>query len=173
MDILNRLEDEKYIEDMCRKNNIKVDSFVVVSAVLNYNIELLKETIAKFNKDKEDNKRIIGDLLQPSDFVVLVVPIDSSAPKGRLILPQQQTIRDILESDATAIVVREYELASTLKNLGKKPVMVVTDSQVFHQVAKDVPEDIYLTSFSILFARYKGDLKECVQGAKAIENLKD
>lgn len=101
------------------------------------------------------------------------MPIDSAAPKGRLILPQQQTIRDVLESGATAIVVRDTELKSTLENLGKKPKLVITDSQAFESVSKDVPEDIYLTSFSILLARYKGFLKSAVEGAAAIDRLKD
>lgn len=166
-------EDKEYLIKLCDKYCIKVDEFVIVSALENYNIDLLKNTFAKFNKSMDTDKKIVGDLLEPSDMVVLVVPIDSSAPKGRLILPQQQTIRDILESDATAIVVREYELSNVLKNLSKKPRIVITDSQVFDIVSKDTPKDIYLTSFSILFARYKGDLKECVQGAKAIDNLKD
>ena len=115
----------------------------------------------------------VGDIISPSDFVVLVVPIDKAAPKGRLILPQQQTIRDILESDATAIVVKEYELRETLAQLGKKPSLVITDSQVFAKVSADTPKDIPLTSFSILFARYKGNLQTVVQGAAAIETLQD
>ena len=133
----------------------------------------LKEMIAANGKVEDNKLRIIGDLINPSDFVVLVVPIDKAAPKGRLILPQQQTIRDILESDATAIVVKEYELRDTLMNLGRKPKVVITDSQVFDKVSADTPLDVYLTSFSILFARYKGNLEENVRGAKAIDELKD
>lgn len=144
-----------------------------VSAVTKEGIEQLKEAIGNLVPVEEEKFQIVGDLIHPSDFVVLVVPIDKAAPKGRLILPQQQTIRDILESDATAIVVKEYELKDTLENLGKKPALVITDSQVFSKVAADVPEDIPLTSFSILFARYKGDLEEEIRGVKALDHLKD
>lgn len=150
-----------------------VSNEIIVSASTGYNIDRLKEMIAENGKVEENKLRIIGDLINPSDFVVLVVPIDKAAPKGRLILPQQQTIRDILESDATAIVVKEYELRDTLMNLGKKPKVVITDSQVFAKVSADTPLDVYLTSFSILFARYKGNLEENVRGAKAIDELKD
>ena len=101
------------------------------------------------------------------------MPIDSAAPKGRLILPQQQTIRDILDADASAIVVKETELTKTLASLGKKPKMVITDSKVFGKVAKDTPKDILLTSFSILFARYKGNLETMVRGVKALDSLRD
>ena len=111
--------------------------------------------------------------MQPNDFVVLVVPIDSAAPKGRLILPQQQTIRDILDSGAVSIVTRDTELDDTLKKLGKQPKLVITDSQAFAKVSKITPQDIMLTSFSILFARYKGNLQTAVQGAKALETLTD
>ena len=149
------------------------NKIIGISAKANKNIYELKELIAKQAPSDESKFQIVGDLLDPSDFVVLVVPIDKAAPKGRLILPQQQTIRDILESDATAIVVKEYELRDTLASLGKKPKIVITDSQVFAKVSADTPKDILLTSFSILFARYKGDLEELVKGAKAIESLND
>ena len=144
-----------------------------VSSTTKENIYELKEMIAKQAPTDEPKFKIVGDLLNPSDFVVLVVPIDKAAPKGRLILPQQQTIRDILEANAIAIVVKENELKNTLKNLGKKPKLVITDSQVFSKVSTDTPKDILLTSFSILFARYKGDLKETVKGVKTLEDLKD
>ena len=144
-----------------------------VSSTTKENIYELKEMIAKQSPTDEPKFKIVGDLLNPSDFVVLVVPIDKAAPKGRLILPQQQTIRDILEANANAIVVKENELKNTLKNLGKKPKLVITDSQVFSKVSTDTPKDILLTSFSILFARYKGDLKETVKGVKTLEDLKD
>ena len=144
-----------------------------VSSTTKENIYELKEMIAKQAPIYEPKFKIVADLLNPSDFVVLVVPIDKAAPKGRLILPQQQTIRDILEANANAIVVKENELKNTIKNLGKKPKLVITDSQVFSKVSTDTPKDILLTSFSILFARYKGDLKETVKGVKALENLKD
>lgn len=146
---------------------------VAVSALDKTNIGLLKEKIAHLTKTDDTKMKICGDLLSEGDFAVLVVPIDSAAPKGRLILPQQQTIRDVLESGATAIVVRDTELKSTLESLGKKPKLVITDSQAFASVSKDVPDDIYLTSFSILMARYKGFLKSAVDGATAIDRLKD
>lgn len=144
-----------------------------VSAKQQLNIFELKEAIAQTVPADENKAQIVADLLSPSDFVVLVVPIDSAAPKGRLILPQQQTIRDILEADAAAIVVKENELTNTLQNLGKRPKLVITDSQVFKKVAAETPADILLTSFSILFARYKGNLQTAVQGVTALENLED
>ena len=153
--------------------NIKAEQIIYVSAVTGSGIHELKEKISQISVTNKPDLRIAGDLINPSDFVVLVVPIDSAAPKGRLILPQQQTIRDILESDATAIVIKENELKNTLANLGKKPKLVITDSQVFESVSKDTPLDISLTSFSILFARYKGNLAPAVKGASAIKKLKD
>ena len=144
-----------------------------VSAADQTNIYELKEQIADLTPQEDSKLRIVGDLIHPSDFVVLVVPIDKAAPKGRLILPQQQTIRDILESDATAIVVKEHELRDTLQSLSKKPSLVITDSQVFAKVSADTPGDIPLTSFSILFARYKGNLRTVVTGARALDTLED
>ena len=133
----------------------------------------LKEEIGKLVPTDDDTLKIVGDLVCPNDFVILVVPIDSAAPKGRLILPQQQTIRDLLEAGAASIVVRETELEKTLEEIGKKPALVITDSQAFGEVSKIVPEDVKLTSFSILFARYKGDLEEEVRGVKALEHLEE
>lgn len=144
-----------------------------VSTVTNIGIEELKESISILTKTEETKLKIVGDLIHPSDFVILVVPIDKAAPKGRLILPQQQTIRDILEADAAAIVVKEYELKETLKHLAKKPKLVITDSQVFAKVSADTPKDIMLTSFSILFARYKGNLATVVEGVTTLNSLKD
>lgn len=144
-----------------------------VSAEQKLNIFELKEAITQTVPADENKAQIVADLLSPSDFVVLVVPIDSAAPKGRLILPQQQTIRDILEADAAAIVVKENELTNTLQNLGKRPKLVITDSQVFKKVAAKTPADILLTSFSILFARYKGNLQTAIQGVTALESLED
>ena len=144
-----------------------------VSAKQQLNIFELKEAIAQTVPANENKAQIVADLLSPSDFVVLVVPIDSAAPKGRLILPQQQTIRDILEADAAAIVVKENELTNTLQNLGKRPKLIITDSQVFKKVAAETPADILLTSFSILFARYKGNLQTAVQGVTALDSLED
>ena len=149
------------------------EAVLAVSAKTGYQIQELKDKIAGLAVRREPDRRIVGDLIQPLDFVVLVTPIDDAAPKGRLILPQQQTIRDILESDAVAIVVKEWQLKETLRQLGKKPALVITDSQAFAKVHADTPKDVPLTSFSILFARYKGDLKVAVQGAAAIEGLQD
>ena len=146
---------------------------IYVSAKTGKNIHQLKEKIAECAKTEEGKKRIVGDLLKSYDFVVLVVPIDEAAPKGRLILPQQQTIRDILDAGATAIVVKDTELGETLEKLERKPRIVITDSQVFGKVAKIVPEDVPLTSFSILMARYKGNLQSVVQGAYALDKLHD
>ncbi len=144
-----------------------------VSTTDHTNIEKLKELIAALAPAEDSERRIVGDLIRPSDLIVLVVPIDKAAPKGRLILPQQQTIRDILDAGAVSIVTRNTELKDTLATLGRKPALVITDSQAFEQVAGDVPEDIPLTSFSILFARYKGNLKHLVKGARVLEDLKD
>ncbi len=146
---------------------------IAVSALKNENIGMLKKAIAKITKTDDTKKRICGDLISENDLVVLVIPIDEAAPKGRLILPQQQTIRDVLESGAAAISVRDTELAATLERLGTKPSLVITDSQAFEYVSKIVPADIPLTSFSILMARYKGFLDEAVKGAKAIDSLGD
>jgi len=154
-------------------NTYKKDNVYKVSAILKTGIEEIKEVIGTTLKIEEEKFRIVGDLLDPLDIVVLVTPIDTAAPKGRLILPQQQTIRDILESDAISIVVKEFELKDALSKLNTKPKLVITDSQAFLQVSADTPKDIMLTSFSILFARNKGDLEELVRGAKAIESLED
>ena len=162
------------IDLLADKSALAIDEHVcLVSAVNKEGIEALKEAIGKLAATEEKNKFIVADLIQPNDFVVLVTPIDSSAPKGRLILPQQQTIRDILDAGAVSIVTKETELAHTLENIGKKPALVITDSQAFAPVAKDTPLDIPLTSFSILMARYKGQLEGAVYGAAAIEALQD
>ena len=145
---------------------------IYASALKKENIFEVKERIASL-KETTTEKAIIADKLNRGDFVVLVVPIDSAAPKGRLILPQQQTIRDILDAGAMAIVTKESELTETLEGLGKTPAMVITDSQVFKTVAPMVPKHIPLTSFSILMARYKGLLNEAAIGAAAVEHLKD
>ncbi|WP_333860475.1 [FeFe] hydrogenase H-cluster maturation GTPase HydF [Clostridium sp.] len=172
--VLNKADishiDEKDIKTIKKELNIPL---VAVSAVTGKGIRELKNQIADILPKEEDKFKIIGDLISPGDFVVLVTPIDKAAPKGRLILPQQQTIRDILESDAIAIVTKEYELRETLESLGKKPKIVVTDSQAFLKVAADTPKDILMTSFSILFARFKGDLVELIKGVKAVKKLKD
>jgi [FeFe] hydrogenase H-cluster maturation GTPase HydF len=178
---LIKIFEEKKIEyiivynkfDLLESNDTLTDREIYVSAKDKLNIDELKERIASLAPRDNEKLQIVADLLKPSDFVVLVTPIDKAAPKGRLILPQQQTIRDILEADATAIVVKEFELRETLENLGKKPKMIITDSQVFAKVSADTPNDIMLTSFSILFARYKGLLEEAVKGAAALEQLED
>ncbi|MFR7987270.1 MAG: [FeFe] hydrogenase H-cluster maturation GTPase HydF [Anaerotignum lactatifermentans] len=146
---------------------------VAVSALQKTGIEELKERIAALGKENQKERMLVRDLVKAEDLVVLVTPIDSSAPKGRLILPQQQTIRDLLEADAIPVVTKENTLKTTLESLAKKPAMVITDSQAFAQVSKDTPLDIPLTSFSILMARYKGFLEGAVQGVAAIETLQD
>ena len=152
-------------ETMCR--------VLQASALTGEGISELKEQIAAAAKTEESEQYLVRDLLEPSDIAVLVVPIDKAAPKGRLILPQQQTIRDILEADAVSIVVKENELKNILPELQKKPKLVITDSQVFGKVASDTPDDILLTSFSILFARYKGDLESVVRGVTALDTLEN
>lgn len=159
--------------DLVAQNAVKEDNVIYVSAKTGYRIRELKEKIAGLAISEKPKQRLVADLIKPSDFVVLVTPIDQAAPKGRLILPQQQTIRDILDADATAIVVKDTDLSDTLDGLGKKPRMVITDSQAFERVATVTPEDIYLTSFSILFARYKGILDHAVKGARALDKLED
>lgn len=144
---------------------------ISVSAKDKTNITELKEKIASLAKTAKNEKHIVSDLLKDGDTVVLVIPIDESAPKGRLILPQQQTIRDILDSGCTAICCRDTELSQTLSSLAKKPALVITDSQAFGRVSKDVPDDVPLTSFSILFARYKGDLEKLVKGASMLSKI--
>lgn len=177
--VLNKtdlLADKKQIEEkekeIAQALSIPLDVIVPVSAEKNEGIHALKEKLAN-GIPKEQERPLIRDLLSPGDLVVLVVPIDSAAPKGRLILPQQQVIRDSLEAGAVPVVTRDSELAQALSSLGKKPRLIVTDSQVFGAVAKIVPKDIPLTSFSILMARYKGDLEVQIAGAKAIETLQD
>ena len=149
------------------------DKAIYASALTGENIQQLKEKLGAFAKKNEAPKVLVSDLLEPGDFVVLVTPIDESAPKGRLILPQQMTIRDILDHHAVAITCQDGELSQTLKHLGRRPKLVITDSQAFKKVSMDTPEDITLTSFSILMARYKGDLRDLVTGASALSRLKD
>ena len=146
---------------------------IYVSAVTGNGINELKEQIAQTAKPSAPEKHLVADLLAPNDTVVLVVPIDSAAPKGRLILPQQQTIRDILEAGAISLVTRETELTRTLKSLREPPRLVITDSQAFGIVDKLVPKNVQLTSFSILFARYKGNLRQAILGAAQLNSLQD
>lgn len=166
--------------DKVKKEQFEIDEYkkrlavpiCEISSINRQGIEELKQLIAKHAKFDESDLTIVGDLINPADVVVLVTPIDKAAPKGRLILPQQQTIRDIIENDAIAVITKEYELKETFESLNKKPSLVITDSQAFLKVSADTPEDIRLTSFSILFARYKGELMEMVRGLKRIEQLK-
>ena len=146
---------------------------LAVSAKTGAGVQELKARLGALAKAGESSRRIVGDLLKPSDLVVLVTPIDEAAPKGRLILPQQQTLRDILDADAYAVVVKETGLSRALESLNSRPAMVITDSQVFAKAAADTPQDVPLTSFSILMARYKGFLDTAVRGVKAVESLKD
>jgi [FeFe] hydrogenase H-cluster maturation GTPase HydF len=154
------------------KQELKIP-VITVSAVKKQGIKELKEEIIKVLPADDDKLGIVGDLINSGDFVVLVTPIDSAAPKGRVILPQQQTVRDVLDNGAIAIVTKETELKETLEGLAKKPSLVITDSQAFAKVDADTPKDIPMTSFSILFARLKGDLTELIKGAKAVGSLKD
>lgn len=164
-------------EDMLKQAagilDIPEEQILAVSAADGTGITELKERIAAIAKQEEPKLRIVGDMISPSDFIILVVPIDSAAPKGRLILPQQQTIRDILEADAVSVVIKENRVKETIESLGKKPRLVITDSQAFEKVAADTSEDILLTSFSILFARYKGNLETAVAGVTALDRLQD
>ena len=148
------------------------DHAIHVSALTGDGIYELKEKLARL-KPADAEAPIVSDLIHSGDMVVLVVPIDSAAPKGRLILPQQQTIREILDSNSAAIVVKEDELPHTLSCFTKKPSLVITDSQVFGRVSADTPDDIRLTSFSILMARHKGLLESAVRGVTAVDKLKD
>ncbi len=133
----------------------------------------MKKSIIESTDTSWKTESLLGGIIEPGDTAVLVVPIDDAAPKGRLILPQVQTIRDILDNDAMAYVVKERELAVALREMPKKPKIVITDSQVFQKVAADTPEDVLMTSFSILFARYKGDLEAYIRGVNRIKDLKD
>ena len=160
-------------QDTARFLELAEDHMISVSAADGSGIHELKEMIGRIAKTEEPEKYLVRDLLAPSDIAVLVVPIDSAAPKGRLILPQQQTIRDILEADAVSVVVKETELKNVFEKFTQKPKMVITDSQAFAQVAKDTPDDILLTSFSILMARYKGNLEQAVCGVTALDALED
>jgi len=171
--VVNKADKAAYTAEQLKEwqNRLKLE-LIETSATTGEGIEQLKMAIIRHAPYDDRELSLVGDLINPGDFVVLVVPIDKAAPKGRLILPQQQVIRDILDNDAMAVVTKEYELRETLEHLGKKPRLVITDSQVFQKVAADTPRDILLTSFSILFARYKGDLIELAKGAKAIKSLR-
>jgi len=145
---------------------------VFVSALTGEGIDELKQTIIKYAPKDWTLPTVVGDLIEPGDVVVCVIPVDKAAPKGRLILPQQIVIRDIIDSEAISMVVKERELKHCFQLLNKEPALVVTDASVYNKVAADTPQHIRLTSFSILFARYKGDLQTLVEGVKAVRNLK-
>lgn len=172
-DRLSEEERTKVVLDTQRKVQDEHAVILPVSAVNGFQISLLKEKLADLQPEEKNRKYLVRDLLQKGKLTVLVIPIDKAAPKGRLILPQQQTIRDILEAGEAAITVRDTELKETIKKLGDMVGLVITDSQVFEKVAEIVPEWIPMTSFSILFARYKGELEPFVKGVYAIEKLKD
>lgn len=154
------------------ETKIEDENYIYVSTVTKENINELKELIGKI-APKESEKVIVSDLINPSDKVILVIPIDKAAPKGRLILPQQQTIRDILDKGAVAIMCKEDELKDTISLMKEKPKLVITDSQAFKRVDLDTPKDIPLTSFSILFARYKGEIDILLRGVRKVKELKD
>ena len=158
--------------DVVKVRRALSDNEIYISAKTGEGINELKEKIGALKTFAED-KPIVGDLIEKGDTVILVVPIDTAAPKGRLILPQVQTIRDILDAGAKALVVKEDELESALESLKNPPALVITDSQVFSTVSKIVPENIPLTSFSILMARFKGYLKTAFRGTKALETLEN
>lgn len=184
-----RQEDLNLIEDFKKRNIPYIVAFnkcdliaekqelneneIYVSAKENININELKELIGKLCDTEAEEKTLLGDIISVGDTVVLVTPIDSSAPKGRLILPQQQTIRELLDIGATVVVTKDTELEETLQKLKNPPRLVITDSQAFKKVSAIVPKNIELTSFSILFARYKGELWGAVNGADELDNLQD
>ena len=159
--------------DLLTKKTNTAEQEILVSAQAGENINELKEKIASLAGKNKNEKHVIADILQAGDIVVMVIPIDASAPKGRIILPQQQTLRDILDAGCIAVCCQDTELEQTLSKLAVPPRLVVTDSQAFGKVSKVVPAEVPLTSFSILFARYKGDLAELTRGAKALSTLKD
>ena len=162
-------EERETCADRTGKEN---ETVLYVSSKTGSGVEELKNCLAAMGRKEEEKDLLLG-LVKPGDLVVLVTPIDKAAPKGRLILPQQQTIRALLDYGCIAVAVRESELAHTLESLGKQPSLVITDSQVFGMVSEIVPKDRMLTSFSILFARYKGDLKQAVEGVCALKEIQD
>ncbi|KAF0224590.1 MAG: small GTP-binding protein [Erysipelotrichaceae bacterium] len=146
--------------------------YILVSAKTRFNVDAVLSALGKMRPESDQKFKLVGDLVSAGDIVILVTPIDKAAPMGRLILPQQQVIRDLLESDVITMIVKEHELKDAIDSLNRKPKMVITDSQVFLKAAADTPRDILLTSFSILFARYKGDLEPFINGAQALDRLK-
>ena len=171
--VLNKVDLSKELKTKDRLSRELGTPLIPVSAQAGLGIQELKEALIRLVPEKEEQRPLVRDLLSSGDLVVLVTPIDESAPKGRLILPQQQTLRDILDSKAIAVVTKEDGLKKTLQKLRNKPRLVITDSQVFQKVAADTPSDIPLTSFSILFARKKGELRTLIKGARAVEKLQN
>jgi len=172
--LFNKIDIEQKDEEKEKifKNN--KTNYFSLSATTGQNMDEIRSLIVRLCSELQaEDSTILGDLISQGSLVVLVVPIDLGAPKGRLILPQVQVIRDILDNDAIAVTVKERELQYTLKTLGQKPALVVCDSQVVLKAAGDVPDGIKLTTFSILFSRLKGDLAELVRGVKTVDNLKD
>jgi len=159
--------------DLGLDNKLTGDNVITVSAATGENIHELKEMLAAFGKKTVTEDHLVSDLLRKGEMVILVVPIDESAPKGRLILPQQQVMRDILDAGCFFATCQPSELQATLDSLKTPPQLVITDSQAFGEVSKIVPEDVDLTSFSILMARYKGDLRQLTEGARKLADLKD
>lgn len=159
--------------DLLSQREALPENEIYVSALKGENIHELKEMLGKLLKAPKTEKHVVADLLSPGDLVVLVIPVDEAAPKGRLILPQQQTMRDLLDAHCTFAACQPEELPALLKGLAKNPKLIITDSQAFGRVAKDTPPDVLLTSFSILFARYKGDLETLVRGAAQLKGLQD
>lgn len=171
-EFLKTAQTENSLEDKIKEMTADNIKLLKASAKKEKGIDEIREAVAEKLPEDQSLNTIMGDLFDPGDLVVLVTPIDSAAPKGRLILPQVQTIRDILDHQGTAVVTKKEKVDSEIKKLKKKPKIVVTDSQAFETVSKAVPDDILLTGFSVLFARYKGDLNIFVKGAKAMKNLK-
>lgn len=180
-DDLNKLDCEKILQDITHDINSKHQKLIQQDQILTTSVKTdenlvfkIKDALVKLlPEDFVNPPKIAGDLIPPKSTVILVIPIDKEAPKGRIILPQVQTLRDLLDSDCLSYVVKESELAQAIENLKTPPALVITDSQAFKTVSEIVPNEIPLTSFSILFARLKGDLKAFAKGAEAIQNLKD
>ena len=170
--VTKRADDSKNV-NLDPNNILESENILFVSSVSGEGIQKLKEKLGAFASGMKKQKPLVADMIKEGDIVVLVTPIDESAPKGRLILPQQLTIRDILDKHGIVVTCQDTELVQTLAGLSKAPKMVITDSQVFGKVSRDVPKDVPLTSFSILMARYKGDLEELVKGAAALSKLRD
>jgi [FeFe] hydrogenase H-cluster maturation GTPase HydF len=171
--VINKADENQATNEFISLLEEKEFNYIQISAKNKDKIEELKKLIIEHSPKYFEHPSILGDLVEPGDHIVMVVPIDTGMPKGRLILPQVQILRDILDNDCIAHTCKDTELVDTIKNLKTKPKLVITDSQAFEQVNKDTPLDITLTSFSILFARYKGDLLKMVEGAKILANLKE